>query len=126
MNKIKVEVRDSLIEGKGLFAIQPISKGTKIADYHGEEMPYELYKKTYPNGLDKYYYKGRNLFVIVSNEEPYLSSNLINFVNEGKDPNSCLKKRALYAIRHIEQDEEILLSYPKSYKRSWPDPNRSK
>jgi len=91
----------------------------------GEEMSYKTFKEFYPNGLDKYYYRGRNIFVIVANSEPYLSSNLINFVNEGKDPNTCLKKRALYAIRDIDKDEEILLSYPKSYKRTWIDPNRS-
>ncbi len=125
MNKIKAEVRDSPIDGKGLFAIQPIFKGTKISNYCGEEIPYELFKKTYPQGLDKYYYKGRNLFVIVANKEPWLSSNLINYVNEGKDPNCILKKRALYALRNIEPDEELILSYPKSYKRSWKDPNRS-
>jgi len=121
----KVEVRDSQIDNKGLFAQRFIYRGDMITPFLGEEMPYSMFKKFYPQGLDKYYYKGRNIFVIIANKEPWLSSNLINYVNEGKDPNCILKKRALYALRNIEPDEELILSYPKSYKRSWKDPNRS-
>jgi SET domain-containing protein len=55
---------------------------------------------------------------LVAKEEPYKSQNIVNYINEGSK-NCILKLRALYAFKDIKKGEELLLEYPKDYKREW-------
>ena len=129
-----LEVRDSLIEGKGLFATQDLSANVRIYDYIGEEMSWKEFTEQY--GLYKYnslntYPMRRIHKIIVAKKEPYKTDNLVNYINEGKkqsnsqgllDPlvaNVHLKSRGLYTSREINKDEELLLIYPKDYLRSY-------
>lgn len=118
-----VVARNSLTHGYGLFAVRSIKRNTRICDYVGEKLSYDQYRTRYPKPLDRYYYRGRNLWVIVSDKEPYLSTNPVNYINEGV-VNVRLRGGGLYAVRDLNEGEELFLSYPKSYKRSWVDPNR--
>jgi hypothetical protein len=115
------QIRPSNIEGEGVFATQIIKKGNKIADYYGLEMSWQEFKNKYGeyklNSLNTYPMR-RIWRIIVAKEEPYKSQNIVNFINEG-EPNVILKKKALYALRNIEVDEEMLLKYPNDYKRDW-------
>lgn len=117
-----LEIKPSSIEGNGLFTILERKIGEKIIDYFGEEMSlkqfnimYGLYKT---NSLHTYRMKRINR-IIVAKEEPYLSLNLINNINESMTPNCILKKRALYALRNIQAGEELTLKYPSDYYRSY-------
>ena len=114
-------IKTSSIHGLGAFANKYIKAGTKIADYYGEEMTWKEFKNKYGdyknNSLSTYPMR-RIWKILVAKEEPYKSQNIVNFINEG-EPNVILKKRALYALRDIQVDEELLLQYPKDYNRYW-------
>jgi SET domain-containing protein len=115
---MEFKIDDSTIHGKGLFSLQPILKNQKLFDYSGVEMTWKEFKETYgdykTNSLNTY--PMRRLWkIIVAKEEPYKSSNLTNYVNESDNPNVILKKRALYALRNIDANEELTLKYPNGY-----------
>ncbi len=116
-----VEVRDSKIHGKGLFAKKLIPKGKMIVEYIGHEMSWKDFTNKYGsykmNSLNTYPMR-RIWRIIVAKEEPYKSSNLVNMINEG-EANCVLKKRGLWSCREIEEGEELLLKYPKDYEREW-------
>ena len=125
MPKVKndlVVIKKSKIEGLGVFASVDIPKGTKIADYYGKEMTLKNFKQKYGeykhNSLNTYRMKRINR-IIVAKIEPYKSRNLTNYINESKNPNCILKKRALYALNYIKKDEELTLKYPEDYNRFW-------
>lgn len=118
-----LEIKDSLIHGKGVFATQNISKGIKICDYYGEEMQWKEFTNRYgkySEGNNCYFtYPMRRIHkIIVAKEEPFKSLNIVNFINEG-EPNCVLKSKALWTIREIEIGEELLLKYPKDYFREY-------
>jgi SET domain-containing protein len=121
MEDISYQIKASNIEGNGVFAIKFIKKDTKIADYLGEEMTWKDFKTKYGpyklNSLNTYPMR-RIWKIIVAKEEPYKSENIVNFINEGEQ-NVILKKRALYALRDIQVDEEFLLKYPRNYFRDY-------
>jgi SET domain-containing protein len=113
-----INVQISNVHGFGLFASKDIKKNTRICDYLGEKLTWKQYRSRYPVPLERNYYRGRNLWIIVSDKEPYLSKNPVNYINEG-EPNVFLKAKGLYALRDICASEELFLTYPKSYKRTW-------
>lgn len=112
-----VEAKASTIPncGLGLFAKVDLGKNQRICRYFGEEMPWKMYREQYPEGLKRYYYKGRNIFVIVSNREPYLTGNPVNYCNHREKPNVVLKRRYLYTTEPIAVGSELFLTYPKHY-----------
>ena len=118
-----VIIKKSKIEGLGVFALDDIPSGTKIADYYGKEMTLKNFKQKYGeykhNSLHTYRMKRINR-IIVAKIEPYKSKNLTNYINEIPGKSNCeLKLRALYAKKDIKKDEELLLDYPKDYNRFW-------
>jgi len=117
-----VTIKKSKIEGLGVFALENIPKGTKIADYYGKEMTLKNFKSKYGeyklNSLNTYRMKRINK-IIVAKQEPFKSKNLTNYVNESKKPNCILKKRALYTLNDIKKDEELTLKYPENYNRNY-------
>ena len=121
-NKL-VKIKKSKIEGLGVFAKEDIPKGTKIANYYGEEMTWKTFKNKYgeykSNSLHTYPMR-RIWKIIVAKEEPYKSKNLTNYINEVKGKDNCeLKLRALYAKKDIKKGTELLLEYPEDYNRFW-------
>ena len=117
-----VTIKKSQIEGLGVFAKEDIQKGTKIADYYGKEMKWKTFKKKYgeykSNSLHTYPMRRINR-IIVAKIEPYKSRNLTNYINESKNPNCILKKRALYALNDIKKNQELTLLYPENYNRNY-------
>lgn len=120
-NKL-VTIKKSKIEGLGVFALEDIPEGTKIADYYGKEMTLKNFKQKYgeykTNSLNTYRMKRINR-IIVAKIEPYKSRNLTNYINESKNPNCILKKRALYTLNNIKKGEELTLQYPEDYNRNY-------
>jgi len=120
-----IEIRTSPIHGKGVFATRDIRENEKICDYIGVEMKWTTFTEKY----GKYKYNSLNTYpmrriwrIIVAKEEPYKSQNMVNFINEANDINdvNCvLKCRALYASTEIKEGQELLLQYPRGYKREW-------
>lgn len=115
-------VLDSSIHGKGLFTLRSLKAGEKIIDYLGQEMTLTDFKNIYGiyklNSIYTYRMKRQNK-ILVAKEEPFLSKNVINYTNENINPNCVLKKKALYALRDIDANEELTLLYPKDYYRNY-------
>lgn len=116
-----VYIKKSSIHGLGLFTKKFIDKNTKICIYDGQEMSIRDFTSKYGpykfNSLNTYRLKRINK-IIVAKEEPYKTSNFVNYINEGS-PNCILKKRALYTLDDLEPDTELLLTYPRDYFRDW-------
>lgn len=119
--KVPVCIKKSEVDGLGLFAVEPIVKGTKIAYFTGVEMTYKEIKERYGNDWRCIYKRMPWQTQIVSKD----CKNLINFVNDGvhnqKIPkfNCILKRRWLVAIEDIPAGQELLLKYPESYWKFW-------
>lgn len=115
-------VLPSAINGNGLFTLSDLKAGEKIIDYFGEEMTLSEFKNIYGiyklNSIYTYRMKRQNK-ILVAKQEPYFSKNVINYTNENINPNCVLKKRALYALRDINANEELTLLYPKDYYRNY-------
>jgi hypothetical protein len=102
-----MEIKDSPIHGKGLFATKQYKKGKKIYDYEGTEMNWCDYKGSYRNT-----YSLKRVGKIIVGAE----TNPCQYLNTSPDANVILKKRALYALRDIEVGEEMTLgNYFKDY-----------
>lgn len=117
-----MEIKSSPINGLGLFTTKDLKKDEKLFDYIGEEMSLKEFREKYgiykTNSLNTYRMKRINR-IIVAKEEPFLSTNLVNLINESKIPNCVLKKRALYSLKEIPNGEELTLLYPKDYNRNY-------
>jgi SET domain-containing protein len=116
-------IQKSNVHGLGAFAKKNILNNTKLCDYIGTEMKWKDFKEKYgdykKNSLNTYPMR-RIWKIIVAKEEPYLSNNIVNYINEDiQSPNCILKSRALYSIREIQQNEELFLKYPVDYNRYW-------
>jgi len=118
-----VQIKKSKVDGLGVFAKQDIPEGAKISDYYGKEMKWKTFKNKYGdykhNSLHTYPMR-RIWKILVAKEEPYLSKNITNYINEVSGKINCeLKLRALYAKKNIKKGEELFLKYPKDYNRFW-------
>lgn len=127
-----VEARQSPIHGRGLFAIDTITKGEPIATYSGR-----LYERVDQASLDKTYMvdfeKGRGRILLGDSKDKdlglYANSILPNESKAGvnakldtsqciyyRDQNNHLRARFLVmATRNIEQNQEILVNYGSFY-----------
>ncbi|MBT4936020.1 SET domain-containing protein-lysine N-methyltransferase [Candidatus Woesearchaeota archaeon] len=119
INNKWVLVRGSDIEGKGVFAKQDISKGTKVIEYVGIKVTKkeadELENPRYVFNLNKKYDINGNV--------PW---NKAGFINHSCDPN-CEPENIngsiwLISLRDIKKDEELSYNYGydmEDYK-DWP------
>jgi len=117
-----MEIKTSTIQGLGLFTTRALKADDKLFNYIGQDMSLKEFREKYGeyklNSLNTYRMKRINR-IIVAKQEPYLSNNFVNFINESINPNCILKKRALYALRDINANEELTLLYPKDYYRTY-------
>ena len=112
--------------GWGLFAKVDIPKGERIADFYGEEMDWSDFTKKFGEykgraDLHQFAYLSRRTGkIILSVEEPYLSKNVVNYINEiPPNFNVELRQKGLWAIKDIPKGEELSLEYPEAYDRYW-------
>lgn len=97
-NMHKLEVRDSHIHGRGVYAIEPIAKGVKIGTYHGHRTEVD----------DTYV-----LWVTDENGVEYGVNGTtdLKFLNHSHEANSEFDGEELLALRDIQPDEEITFHY---------------
>lgn len=113
-----LEIKNSIINGKGVFAVEDIPKNTKIQDYKGIEMSYKEFLSKYSDM--KYCYSMKRINkIIVAKEYPYNNMNISHYMNESNNPNIIFKNRAVYTLKDIKKNEECFLQYPKRYKRDY-------
>lgn len=103
---MEVQVKDSIKDGKGLFALRDFKEGEKVYGYpegrvvSGEELPNLSGEDR--KFLDKI---GENKFEIILPPA--------RFVNHSCDPNIEEVNRVAYALRDIRAGEELTIDYDK-------------
>lgn len=114
------EVRDSVIAGRGAFAIRPIKKGEKVIEYVGERITHAQADLRYDDeSMDEHH---TFLFTISSRTviDATYDGNESRFINHSCDPNceaEISRGRVwISAIRDISVGEE--LNYDYGYERS--------
>jgi SET domain-containing protein len=117
----KIEVRRSKIEGKGLFAKEPLKKGEKFKVVYGEhpsvvmtDEEFQRYIKTVDNYDAVYLGNGKHSVSTISREE-----DPSNYGNHSCDPNIAPDGEGVIALRDIETAEEITIDYAQFSPKSW-------
>src|SRR4029077_13590719 len=120
----RIEVRDSALHGKGVFAMQRIPKGTRVMEYLGERVSHREADRRYDvkDENDNHTF----LFIVDSRTviDAGVDGNEARFVNHACEPNceSVIEDRRVFidALRTIEPGEE--LSYDYQIQRAADDP----
>ena len=110
-----VEVRDSPLHGRGVFATRRIRKGTRVFEYLGERV-------SHAEADRRYEHKDANdnhtfLFIVDARTviDAGVNGNEARFVNHACDPNceSVIENRRVFvdAIRTIQPGEELTYDY---------------
>lgn len=114
-----LEIRESPIEGLGLFTTRAIRKGQRLGEYTGTEMPYRDFKSQYGTDFQHTYIKKRPYKPWVVRVAKGENRNYMTYINDGvygqtvPKVNVYLKSWFLYASCDIEPGEELLLEYMK-------------
>lgn len=112
-----LQIKPSKINGLGVFAKNPIPKGTKLSYFTGDEISHKDFKAKHGKDM-RYVYRRMPWQPLISAKE---KRNLITYVNDGHhgqlqpDHNCILKARWLIPIRDIRKGEELTLHYPDNY-----------
>ncbi|MEM7244170.1 MAG: SET domain-containing protein [Acidobacteriota bacterium] len=94
----RLEVRESSIHGKGLFAKEKIEKGCFLGEYEGERV-----KKD-----------GMHVLWVEDEKKGWVGirgRNKLRFLNHSRKPNAELDGPEVYALRKIKRDEELTIHY---------------
>lgn len=124
----RIEVRDSSIEGKGLFAKAPFQKGEEFVVATGEE-PYD--EKVYTDEEFKKFTEwcianGKEWDAVSNGDGTHTAAisdrekHPGNYGNHSCDPNvKSNDKGGLIALRDIKPGEEITIDYAQFSTRDW-------
>lgn len=93
-----LQVGDSAIHGKGLFAARAIPKGSYMGSYEGPVVEEDGMYVLWVTDED-------------GNESGHLGVNRLRFINHDKTPNAEFDGIDLYALRKIKPGEEITIDY---------------
>ncbi len=122
MTEKLIEVRNSPIHGRGVFAIASIKKGTRIIEYKGTRMTQKESDIVYGNTSDTghtFLFTLNDYYVIDGN----FRSNAARWINHGCTPNCESeteeddsgrpeKERVfIHAIRNIKAGDELIYDY---------------
>jgi len=120
-----IEVRASALHGLGVFALQPIAKGTRVIEYLGERVSHAEADRRY-EGKDA---ADNHTFLFIADDTTVIDAgvdgNEARFVNHGCKPNceSVIEDARVFieAIRRIAPGEE--LTYDYQIQREADDPS---
>lgn len=101
-NMHKLEVRQSRIHGKGVYAIEPIEKGAKIGTYQGFRTDEDDTYVLWITDLDGTEY-GVN------------GTGDLKFLNHAPHPNAEFDGEELYALESIKPGDEITFHYGEQF-----------
>ncbi|MDH5710085.1 MAG: SET domain-containing protein [Gammaproteobacteria bacterium] len=105
-------VDDSGIHGKGLYARVPIRKGEYMGTYNGPE-GYEEGDEVLENGSHVLWAEQDNGEWVGRDGQ-----NILRYLNHSPVPHAEFEGFDLYAVRNIEQGEELTIDYGEE-----PDPD---
>jgi SET domain-containing protein len=106
----RIEVRESRVHGRGVYATKPIPKGARIIEYTGQRVPWE-------DAPDDENNPHTFLFGLESGEviNPEIGGNDARWINHCCDPNCEAIEEGdrifIYAMRHIEAGQELFYDY---------------
>lgn len=104
-----LEVRESRIEGKGVFATAPIKAHERLAIFGGDIMSIDEINSL-PELLQDYPMQIEERFVIGSREER--APETADYFNHSCDPNAGFKGQIfLVAMRDVGKNEEVTFDY---------------
>ena len=116
------EVRNSAIHGRGVFAVQPIKKGTRVVEYTGKRLTHKVADRLYGGTSESghtFLFTLNEYYVIDANT----NGNAARWINHGCAPNCesiCeedddgrpeMERVYIDAIRDITLGEELTYSY---------------
>ena len=117
----KIEVRGSNIEGKGLFAKEPLKKGEKFRITSGKhswvimtDKEFQEYIKTVHSYDAVYLGNGTHRVSTVPREE-----DPSNYGNHSCDPNIASANDEMIALRDIAAGEELTIDYAQLSPKTW-------
>lgn len=110
-----VEVRNSPVHGRGVFAVQPIRKGTRIIEYLGDRISHEAADKRYEDHDES----DNHTFLFIVDKKTVIDAgvggNDARFINHQCDGNceSVIENRRVFidARRDIAPGEELGYDY---------------
>jgi uncharacterized protein len=110
-----IEVRNSNVHGRGVFATRRIEKGERIIEYLGERVSHEEADRRYESKEEN----DSHTFLFIVDSKTVIDAgvdgNDARFFNHSCNPNceSVVEKRRVYieAIRSIEPGEEMTYDY---------------
>src|SRR4030081_4013769 len=107
---VRIEVRESGVHGRGVYAAQFISEGTRIIEYTGQRVSWEAAPDD-DNDPHTFNFGLENGEVI--NDE--IGGNDARWINHSCDPNcEAIEEDGrifIYALRHIRPGEELSYDY---------------
>jgi len=110
-----VEARNSPIHGKGVYAIAPIRKGTRIIEYLGDRISHAEADRRYAKKSED---DGHTFLFIASNRtviDAGIDGNAARFINHHCDPNceTVIENSRVFidTIRNIKPGEELGYDY---------------
>lgn len=111
----RIEVRDSGVHGKGVYATETIRKGARIIEYTGEHMPWDVAMDLPPRDPNDPYH---TFFFSLENGDVIDASvggNDSRWINHACDPNCETTeeddKIFVYALRTLRPGEELFYDY---------------
>jgi hypothetical protein len=121
----QVEVRKSAIQGRGVFAKEPVDQGYKIIEYKGERITHEESSLRY----DDTKMKRHHTFLFTVDDFTVIDGNAggneAAFINHSCEPNceAIVEKGRvwIYARRDIEAGEELFYDYWYSTDEGYTD-----
>jgi hypothetical protein len=110
-----IEVRDSPVHGRGVFALRRIRKGTRIIEYLGERVSHAESDRRY----DDKDVRDNHTFLFVVDRRTVIDAgvggNEARFINHSCNPNceSVIQDRRVFieAVRTIQPGEELAYDY---------------
>jgi hypothetical protein len=110
-----IEVRDSALHGRGVFALRRIARGTRVIEYLGERISHEEADRRYQHKSAD----DNHTFLFIADDRTVIDAgvavNEARFVNHACDPNceSVIESSRVFidAIRTISPGEELTYDY---------------
>lgn len=98
----RIEVRQSRIHGKGIFARRRLRQGQRIGRFEGDT--------TTKNGTYVLWLIGED-----GSEIGIRGRNALRFLNHGEPPNAEFLDDELYVIRNVQPGAEVLIDYGEGW-----------
>ena len=98
----RIEVRQSRIHGKGIFARRRLRQGQRIGRFEGDT--------TTKNGTYVLWLIGED-----GSEIGIRGRNALRFLNHGEPPNAEFLDDELYVVRNVQPGAEVLIDYGEGW-----------